>query len=163
MFITNDIELAAAVEHMRAAGTDLAEYELKTAAGGFPKTMPDSISAFANGAGGTIVFGISEKDGFHSVGIDVKMIQRIAPKRRGNSLSLPRWSTSWFWSLSRSPSLWLMFPSSATGEAMLCQKARSTPWLIHKNGRWRPQDVILRNRSIYRKSISKRAQRCCCC
>lgn len=43
MFITNDIELAAAVEHMRAAGTDLAEYELKTAAGGFPKTMPDSI------------------------------------------------------------------------------------------------------------------------
>lgn len=75
MFITNDIELAAAVEHMRAAGTDLAEYELKTAAGGFPKTMPDSISAFANGAGGTIVFGISEKDGFHSVGIDVKMIQ----------------------------------------------------------------------------------------
>ena len=30
MFITNDIELAAAVEHMRAAGTDLAEYELKT-------------------------------------------------------------------------------------------------------------------------------------
>ena len=61
MFITNDIELAAAVEHMRAAGTDLAEYELKTAAGGFPKTMPDSISAFANGAGGTIVFGISEK------------------------------------------------------------------------------------------------------
>lgn len=75
MFITNDIELAAAVEHMRAAGTDLAEYELKTAAGGFPKTMPDSISAFANGAGGTIVFGISEKDGFHSVDIDVKMIQ----------------------------------------------------------------------------------------
>ena len=28
MFLTNDIELAAAVEHMRTAGTDLAEYEL---------------------------------------------------------------------------------------------------------------------------------------
>ena len=75
MFITNDIELAAAVEHMRTAGTDLAEYELKTAAGGFPKTMADSISAFANGTGGTIVFGISEKDGFHSVDVDVKTIQ----------------------------------------------------------------------------------------
>lgn len=123
MFITNDIELAAAVEHMRAAGTDLAEYELKTAAGGFPKTMPDSISAFANGAGGTIVFGISEKDGFHSVGIDVKMIQRIAPKRRGNSLSLPRWSTSWFWSLSRSPSLWLMFPRLRHGRSHVMSKS----------------------------------------
>lgn len=75
MFITNDVELAAAVERMRTAGTDLVGYELKTAAGGFPKTMPDSISAFANGVGGTIVFGISEKAGFHAMDIDVKMVQ----------------------------------------------------------------------------------------
>lgn len=75
MFITNDAELATAIEHMRAAGTDLAEYELKTAAGGFPKTMADSISAFANGAGGTVVFGISEKAGFCAVDIDAKLIQ----------------------------------------------------------------------------------------
>lgn len=75
MFITNDEELAAAVERMRAAGTDLAEFELKSAAGGFPKSTADSISSFANTSGGAIVFGIQEKGGFHAVDIDVKRIQ----------------------------------------------------------------------------------------
>lgn len=60
---------------MRVAGTDLAEFELKSAAGGFPKSMPDTISAFANTSGGAIVFGIKEKGGFHSVDIDAKSIQ----------------------------------------------------------------------------------------
>lgn len=76
MLITSDRELESAVERMRLAGTDLAEYELKSAAGGFPKTTADTISAFANTVGGAIVFGISEKDGFHAVdGLDVKTIQ----------------------------------------------------------------------------------------
>lgn len=37
--------------------------------------MADSISSFANGVGGTIVFGISEKADFHAVDIDAKMVQ----------------------------------------------------------------------------------------
>lgn len=76
MFIVDDEGLSAALERMRKAGTDLAEYEVKTAAGGFPKTMADTISAFANTRGGTIILGISEKDGFSPVGdIDAKMLQ----------------------------------------------------------------------------------------
>lgn len=76
LYITTDEELCAAVERMRLAGTDLAEYELKSAAGGFPKSTADSISAFANTVGGTIVFGIAEEGGFHAVNdIDAKMIQ----------------------------------------------------------------------------------------
>lgn len=60
---------------MRAAGTDLAEFELKDASGGFPKTTVDTISAFANTLGGTIIFGIREK-GFHPKGnLDVKSTQ----------------------------------------------------------------------------------------
>lgn len=75
MSINNDEELACAVDRMREAGTDLAEWELKSAAGGFPKTTTDTISAFANTNGGSIVFGITEK-GFHSVdSFDVKEIQ----------------------------------------------------------------------------------------
>ncbi|MEF9926010.1 MAG: ATP-binding protein, partial [Raoultibacter sp.] len=75
MSINNDEELACAVARMREAGTDLAEWELKSAAGGFPKTTTDTISAFANTNGGSIVFGITEK-GFHSVdSFDVKEIQ----------------------------------------------------------------------------------------
>lgn len=75
MFITNEEELTAAVERMRMAGTDLCEYELKSASGGIPKETAESISAFANSSGGAIVFGIRESGGFRSVAIDVKAIQ----------------------------------------------------------------------------------------
>ena len=61
MFITNDEELSIAVERMRMAGTDLSEFELKSAADGFPKSTVESISAFANTLGGVIIFGIQEK------------------------------------------------------------------------------------------------------
>ena len=73
--ITTNEELAEAVARMRLAGTDLASYELKDASHGFPKSTPESISAFANTNGGVILFGITEK-GFHAVGdLDVKTIQ----------------------------------------------------------------------------------------
>lgn len=76
MFIMTDDDLQVAIERMRLAGTDLAGYEMKSAAGGFPKSTADSISAFANTSGGAIVFGIVEGKGFHAVrDLDVKMIQ----------------------------------------------------------------------------------------
>lgn len=76
MFITSNEELAAAVQRMRLAGTDLMEYELKSAAGGFPQSTADTISAFANTVGGSLVFGIAEKGGFHAVrDLDVKLVQ----------------------------------------------------------------------------------------
>ena len=64
MFITSNEELAVAIERMRLAGTDLAECELKSAAGGFPKSTAETISAFTNTLGGSLVFGIAEKGGF---------------------------------------------------------------------------------------------------
>lgn len=63
--ITTDDELARAVERMRMAGTDVAEYELKAAGDGFPKSVAESVSAFANTGGGTVVLGIREGRGFH--------------------------------------------------------------------------------------------------
>lgn len=75
MPIANSEDLVVAVERMRIAGTDLKEYELKSAEGGFPKSTADSISAFANTHGGTIVFGIRERGGFHATEIDIKTIQ----------------------------------------------------------------------------------------
>ena len=74
MAIVNEGELLQAVERMRIAGTDLAEFELKTAKEGFSHTA-ETISAFANTGGGTIVYGITEK-GFHvTQGMDVKTVQ----------------------------------------------------------------------------------------
>lgn len=37
MFIMTDDDLQVAIERMRLAGTDLAGYEMKSAAGGYPR------------------------------------------------------------------------------------------------------------------------------
>lgn len=75
MGIQTDSELEQAVARMRLAKTDVAECELKDASNGFPKSTVETVSAFANTVGGTIVFGITEK-GFHATGaISPKEIQ----------------------------------------------------------------------------------------
>lgn len=75
MAITNDTELEQAVAKMRLARTDLAEYELKTAKGGLPNSLAETISAFANTTGGTIILGITEKDFTSVPDLDIKALQ----------------------------------------------------------------------------------------
>jgi ATP-dependent DNA helicase RecG len=58
------METSALVALMRRIGSDLAEVEVKSAAGGLPKNMVETLSAFANGTGGTVLLGLSEHDGF---------------------------------------------------------------------------------------------------
>lgn len=74
--ITTDEDLAFVIERMRAAGTDMAEYELKAAVEGFPKTIVETMSAFANASGGSIILGVREGRGFHPAeGFDPKTAQ----------------------------------------------------------------------------------------
>ena len=61
-----------AVRRVRVAGTDLHSIEVKKASGGTPKTLPETISAFANGGGGLIILGLDESAGFVPVGSDPK-------------------------------------------------------------------------------------------
>lgn len=62
------------LQRLRRAGTDLLDVEVKEAGGGFPKSLLQSISAFANTAGGTIVLGLAEDDGFTPVAIDAPQL-----------------------------------------------------------------------------------------
>ncbi|MDR1264257.1 MAG: putative DNA binding domain-containing protein [Propionibacteriaceae bacterium] len=65
-------EVQEAVRRARSAGTDLQGIEIKKALGGRPKSLPESISALANGDGGLLILGLDEADGFRPVGIDAK-------------------------------------------------------------------------------------------
>ena len=56
--------IAKLVEQMRRFGGDLQNVEVKEAVGGMPKTMGESVSALANGSGGLVILGLSEKHGF---------------------------------------------------------------------------------------------------
>ncbi len=57
-------ELRTILEHLRREGGDDASFEAKSCASGLSKDVWESVSAFANSVGGTLLLGISESDGF---------------------------------------------------------------------------------------------------
>lgn len=54
----------AMIAAARAVGTDYHSVEIKSGAGGFPASIVDSLSAFANGEGGTVLLGLDEAADF---------------------------------------------------------------------------------------------------
>ena len=64
------------IARLRVFGTDTRTCEIKSASRGLPQSTGDTLSAFANGAGGIVVLGVSEKDGFVPVSdFDAKAMQ----------------------------------------------------------------------------------------
>lgn len=54
----------AIVRDLRAVATDTQDIEVKESVQKLPASIGETVSAFANGPGGTIVLGLSEKNGF---------------------------------------------------------------------------------------------------
>ena len=68
--------LPTLVRRLRRLGTDTVKLEVKSAAGGLPKSTSETLSAFANGDGGVLLLGLDEATGFlPAPGFDA---QRIA-------------------------------------------------------------------------------------
>lgn len=57
-------ELEAVIQQLKSSCTDSQSVEVKESVGKMPSSIAETISAFANGSGGTIVLGLSEKNGF---------------------------------------------------------------------------------------------------
>ncbi|MFR0619566.1 ATP-binding protein [Bifidobacterium thermophilum] len=69
-------ELGRLIAHLRDIGNDTQECEVKEAAKKVPASLVETLSAFSNGDGGTVILGISEHDGFTAVhGFDARAMQ----------------------------------------------------------------------------------------
>jgi ATP-dependent DNA helicase RecG len=54
------------VAELRSVGADTHSVEVKSAAGKLPKSLTETLSAFSNSAGGTLILGLDEATGFRS-------------------------------------------------------------------------------------------------
>lgn len=57
-------DLTRLVAELRSVGSDTHSVEVKAAAGKLPKSMTETLSAFSNSAGGTVILGLDEATGF---------------------------------------------------------------------------------------------------
>src|SRR3954453_5608111 len=62
--MVDEDQLAGIIGILRARGAELTDVEVKAAVGGLPKSVAETLSAFANGSGGTLILGLDEKAGY---------------------------------------------------------------------------------------------------
>lgn len=84
------MQTADMVARMRRLGLEPPEVEVKAAAGGLPTTVAETISAFANGGGGTLLLGIAEGFGFDPApGFDAARIRDALADACSNRVEPP--------------------------------------------------------------------------
>lgn len=84
------LDLVEFVDLARRIKSDTADVEVKTAARGLPKDVVETVSAFANRSGGTIVCGLSEKDAFAPAeGFDAKKISEALSQACSDKMEPP--------------------------------------------------------------------------
>ena len=81
---TNTAEL---IENLRRIQAENGQVEVKAAAGGFPKSVLETVSAFANGDGGTILLGLTDPaeglqpvEGFNAQAVHDASVEAIRSK-----------------------------------------------------------------------------------
>ena len=83
-------ELETAIRQLKSLRSDNQSIEAKESVGKMPSTIAETISAFANGSGGTIVLGLSEKNDFEPAkGFDARRIADALSQTCSDKLSPP--------------------------------------------------------------------------
>jgi ATP-dependent DNA helicase RecG len=85
------IDLGALIGRLRKLGRDTANVEVKAAEGGLPASLLESICAFANTSGGTVILGLDESSGFtpvssfDAVKTGERLKEIVRPRRAGET------------------------------------------------------------------------------
>lgn len=75
-------EIISHIHRLRKIGQDTQMCEVKEAAGKLPSSVPETMSAFANGEGGLFLLGLSEKERFAPVdGFNAASMSKLAASR----------------------------------------------------------------------------------
>ncbi len=91
-------EIISHIHRLRKIGQDTQTCEVKEAAGKLPSSVPETMSAFANGEGGLFLLGLSEKerfapvDGFNAASIQNAMVsagEKLTPVVRPDMEIIP--------------------------------------------------------------------------
>ena len=73
----NKEDVIKAIKEIRSFNSETSQIEVKSALKGFPKKCYDTFSSFANTDGGTIIFGLDEKNKFKTEGVyDINDLQK---------------------------------------------------------------------------------------
>lgn len=62
--------LASLIDRLRKVGGEVSDVEVKSAQGGLPKSIAETLSAFANTNGGLLLLGLDEQSGFAPVALN---------------------------------------------------------------------------------------------
>ncbi len=66
----DDSDLAEIIENLRVFGSDVFDVEAKRAEKALPRSVRETLSAFANTTGGTLILGLDESQNFAATGIE---------------------------------------------------------------------------------------------
>ena len=84
------METSALIERLRRLGVEPPDVEVKSGARGLPTTVTETISAFANGTGGTLLLGVDEGAGFvPAAGFDAAAIRDALADACANKIEPP--------------------------------------------------------------------------
>ncbi len=84
------METTPLLARLRRLGMEPADVEVKSARGGLPSSVAETISAFANGTGGTLLLGIDEAAGFApAAGFDASAVRDALGDACANKVEPP--------------------------------------------------------------------------
>jgi ATP-dependent DNA helicase RecG len=129
-------DLERLIGELRSYGTDTPSIEVKASAGKLPKTVPETLSAFSNGSGGTLILGLDEATGFRAAsGFDAVSVRDALARSCADDIHPPVRTAIEIAPFEGTYVVIAEVPGDRPArKAVICQRSRGIPGFVHP--RW---------------------------